>query len=477
MSAEASTRAHDSNALRFRGVVSEPMVGAPPTTVSHAGAARFRASQLRPRGREWLVARQGWLGFAGLMLTGTLIALSAARTDLLLPASLRPVVTLPSLEGAFGQGSIDLGLGGLIAVMILMFVAYAAMVRGVQQLTARPVLIGIACLNLLVLLAPALMSTDVFSYMAYGRIGAVYGSNPYLYGPSAFQLDPLYPYIGTQWVHTPTAYGPLFTALSYLFAHLSIATNVIAYKTIAAVSSLTITLVVWSAARLRGLNPVKAVAIVGLNPVIVIYGVGGGHNDLLMLALSMMAVLVLLQQKQRTSGALIVTAAAVKLTAGLMLPFALAQGAGERTGPARRRALVLGAGVAATVVVILTLATFGLGSLQLFGTLGKIQSQGGWHSIPGLLVAPFDSRTVFTIADFVADAVLLGCLVWLVRRVWTGRMDWITGAGWATVAMLATAGLLVPWYVAWLVPLAALSRDRRLLVAAVLLTGLGLTTL
>jgi hypothetical protein len=165
------------------------------------------------------------------------------------------------------------------------------------------------------------------------------------------------------------------------------------------------------------------------------------------------------------------------LTAGLMLPFALAQGASERTGPARRRALLLGAGVTAAVVVGLSLAAFGTGSLHLFGTLAKIQSQGGWHSIPGLLVAPFESKTLFTISDFVADVVLLGWLVWLVRRVWTGRLDWIAGAGWATVAMVATAGLLVPWYVAWLVPFAALSRDRRLLVAAVLLTGLGLTTL
>jgi hypothetical protein len=45
------------------------------------------------------------------------------------------------------------------------------------------------------------------------------------------------------------------------------------------------------------------------------------------------------------------------------------------------------------------------------------------------------------------------------------------------VALLLTAGLLLPWYVAWLVPLAALSTDRRLLVAAVMLTGVGLTTL
>ena len=48
---------------------------------------------------------------------------------------------------------------------------------------------------------------------------------------------------------------------------------------------------VWNAARLRGLDPVKAAALVGLNPLIVVYGVGGGHNDLLMLAVLMAGVL------------------------------------------------------------------------------------------------------------------------------------------------------------------------------------------
>ena len=96
-------------------------------------------------------------------------------------------------------------------------------------------------------------------------------------------LDPLYPYIGSKWVGTPTVYGPVFTALSYLLAPLSIPASVFAYKAIAAVSSLAIVALVWNGARLRGVDPARAAALVGLNPLIVVYGVGGGHNDLLML--------------------------------------------------------------------------------------------------------------------------------------------------------------------------------------------------
>jgi hypothetical protein len=308
MSIEVPSSPRERSGLRFRRVASEPMIGAP-AAVPRAAIPRFRTAQLRPQGRPWLAARQGWLGFAGLMVTGAVLTLSAARTSLLLPESVRPLPS--SLAGAFGQGGFDLGLGGMIAVLTLMFLSYAAMVRGANQLTARTVLIGIGCLNLLVLLAPPMLSTDMFSYIAYGRIGAVYGSNPYLFGPSAIALDPLYPFIGSQWIHTPTAYGPLFTVMSYVLAPLTIAANVIFYKMIAAISSLVVVWVVWNSARLRGVNPVTAVAIVGLNPVIVVYGVGGGHNDLLMLAILLSGVYVLLQQKPRTSGALIVTAAAV----------------------------------------------------------------------------------------------------------------------------------------------------------------------
>jgi hypothetical protein len=450
-------------------------VSARAATIPSAEAAEFRPARIGSPARPWIGALQGWAGFAGVILSGTLLALSAARTDLLLPESLRPVPH--NLAGAFGDGGINLGLGGMIAALSVIFLSYAAMVRGAHRLTARPVLIGISCLNLLVLLAPVMLSTDVFSYVAYGRIGGVYGWNPYLLGPHAIAADPLYPFIGAQWIHVPSAYGPLFTALSYVLAPLSIASNVIAYKTIAAISSLVVVLTVWSAARLRDLNPVKAVAIVGLNPVIVIFGVAGGHNDLLMLAILLVGVYFLLVQKPRASGALIVTAAAVKVTAGMMLPFALAQSAGARSGARGARAVLTGAALAAAIIAGFSLTWFGIGPFHMLGTLQRVQSEGGFHSVSGGILTLLGQQQLTGEAGPFLGAILVVSLVWLVRRVWTGRLDWITGAGWATVVMLITAGLLVPWYVAWLVPLAALSRDRRLLAATVALTGLGLTTL
>ena len=160
-----------------------------------------------------------------------------------------------------------------------------------------------------------MLSTDMFSYQAYARMGSLYGANPYLHGPHAIALDSLYPFIGAKWVGTPTAYGPLFTVFSYLLAPLSIVASVFAYKAIAAISSLVMVTLVWNAARLRGLDPVKAAALVGLNPLIVVYGVDGGHNDLLMAGL-MVAGITLALERRPLLGILVCTVAAtVKLPA------------------------------------------------------------------------------------------------------------------------------------------------------------------
>src|SRR5579875_2673574 len=204
-----------------------------------------------------------------------------------------------------------------------MFIAYAVATRCSDRLSLRAVLACIAALNAVVLLAPPLLSTDVFSYQAYARLLTEYGANPYLVGPHAIALDPVYPFIGAKWINTPTVYGPVFTAASALLSPLSIASSVLVFKGVATVSSLGIVALVWHIARLRGVDPVKAVAIVGLNPLLVTYGVGGGHNDLLMLVVMVAAVWLILERRDRAGAVSLVLAAAIKLTGALVGPFAL----------------------------------------------------------------------------------------------------------------------------------------------------------
>jgi hypothetical protein len=413
-------------------------------------------------------SRRGLIGVAGVLVAGLVIAIAAAHTSTLLPESVRPVPA--ALAGAFGRAGLNLHVDGAIAVLILMFVSYAVVVAASGQLSARVVLMTIAALHALILLGPPLVSTDVFSYQAYARMGATYGTNPYLSGPHAIALDPIFPYIGFRWSYIPSVYGPAFTLFSYVLAPLSVAASVFAYKSIAAVASLALVALVWKCARLRGVDPVKAAALVGLNPLLVVYGVGGGHNDLLMLLVAVGAIYAILASRERLGGGLTILAVAIKLTAGVVLPFALAAG-GSLRERGRRRDLMLGAGVVLALIASLSFAIFGSSTFNLLATLRRSQSKSNWMSIP-TGIADHLGLGPGQITGYVLAGVFVIVCCWLLRRVWQGRMDWIEGAGWAMLALLLASSSLLPWYVAWLLPLAALAHDRRLARMAILLTGI-----
>src|ERR1039458_3613068 len=118
---------------------------------------------------ERSTSRRGLLGIAGLLVSGSVIAVAAAHTGTLLPESIRAGVPA-ALAGAFNGVGFNLHAGGAIGALALMFTSYALVVAASGQLSARVVLMTIAALHALILLAPPLVSTDVFSYQAYARM-------------------------------------------------------------------------------------------------------------------------------------------------------------------------------------------------------------------------------------------------------------------------------------------------------------------
>jgi alpha-1,6-mannosyltransferase len=448
-------------------------LGATPRSGAFELRSPSTAARIRAR------ARLGYIGLGGMVATCLIMCVSAPATDNLLPESVRPLPKF--LAGPFGLGGPRLGTGVLMFLLATMFGCYVLVVRAADRIAPRHVLMVIAALLALVMLAPPLLSTDVFSYQAYGRMWTEYGANPYLNTPHVLFLgplfsDPLYTYIGAKWVNTPTSYGPLFTLLSGPLAnlspneHVAIAANALAYKAIAAFSCLGIIALLWNAARMRGLDPIRGVALFGLNPLVVLYGVGGGHNDLLMLLLTTAGVYALLAHRERASGALIAVGAGIKLTGLLLLPFALASGV-ELGARKRQRSIWIGFAIASAAIAAVGFAVFGGGQLELFSTLRKVQQEGDWHSVPGFMNLGLGLGTLSRITGALLAIVFVFVFVSLLRRVWRRDMDWIDGAAWATLAMLITASSLLPWYVAWLLPLVALGTDRRLWRYALIFTG------
>ena len=437
--------------------------------MSVAGIARTQTPELATdrhaaRTRSWTDIAT----VASVPLLALIICVAATKTYCLVPESERPLPT--ALAGPLRYLGFSVPPAVAIGLIAVLTFAYVFAARIATRVSFRTVVIAVAAFNVIVLLGPPLFSTDVFSYQAYAQMLTTYHANPYTNGPIVMILNQtLYPLIGAKWINTPSVYGPLFTLASAGLGNATVPVSEFTFKTIAALSSGGTLFLIWRAAKLRGVNQSRAVAVFGLNPLITLYGVGGGHNDLLMLLLTTAGIYALLIRRDATSAASFVAGAAIKLTGAVLLPFALANGSGTPGISARRRRFMIGAAVTAVVIAIPSFIVFGTGVLKMSSTLESVQAQGQWQSIPGFFMNIFGHGETRGVLSGVAVVLVAVALV-LMRRVWQGRMDWLLAGGWVTFGLLATAGSLLPWYVSWLFPIVALTSSRRLWNAGVAMT-------
>jgi alpha-1,6-mannosyltransferase len=339
------------------------------------------------------------------------------------------------------------------------FAAYLGVLWKAPRL-GRPVVWGL----ILVLVAgfavaPVLLSHDVYSYVEYARLGVRHSLDPYILPPLAARSDPAY--ANVTWTEASSAYGPLFTLVTYPLAWLPVAVAVAALKAIAAFSVLGIAVLTGRIAAQRGVEPLRAAAFVSLNPLVLVHVVGGAHNDGLTMLLAMVAVAAILSARERAGGVALVAAMATKLSAAFIAPFAL-------LGSGRRSRLLAGAFAAAAAISLGAHLAFGWDWLHGFSLAGENQSRTSHLSIP-ITVA----RLTGLGSDGVrlAAAILFAALVlYLLACTWRGG-DWIRAAAWAAFSLLLATAWLLPWYLIWLLPLAAISRDRTLQLLTLLLTA------
>jgi hypothetical protein len=366
------------------------------------------------------------------------------------------------LDGADGPLAGPLFYAGLWVALAL----YAVVLVRVRDLGPRLVLGAIAALHVLFLLAPPLLSQDVFSYIAYARLGVEHSLDPYTHAPVDIRGDAVFPYAGSRGAES--VYGPLFTLLTYPLAPLGVAGAYWVLKLVAALASLGVVALVWRAAQRLGRDPLPAVAFVGLNPLLLVHDVAGAHNETLVVLLTTAGLAAWAAGSPRAATGWSTAAAGLKASAGLVVPFLIAA--------ARPRWLAaLGAAVAVGVgIVLVALAGFGTNALDALGVLSSNQDRTSSWSFPyktaellGALL-PGDRLDYRGVTRAAYGLAFGGVLVWLLLRTWRGASP-LAAAGWATLAILVASAWLVPWYVLWLLPLAALAGDRRLVWASVAL--------
>lgn len=286
----------------------------------------------------------------------------------------------------------------------------------------------------------------------------LHGVDPYVRGPAAVPTDAAFAHV--TWPHTTSAYGPLFTLATYPLAWLPVGAAVHVFKAVSALAVLATALLVARLAPARGIDPKRAAAFVALNPLVLVHVVGGPHNDGIAVLLMTLGIAGVLTAREATGAGALVAAVATKLTAAAAVPFAL-------LGTERRARFLLGGFIGLGAVTLLAHLAFGWHWLGAFSLIDQNQGHTTHLSIPTTAarltgLSPDATRLGATIAFSALIAYLL---------IWTYRGgDWLRATAWATTVLLLATAWLLPWYLLWPLPAAALSRDR-----AVQLLLLGLT--
>ena len=486
----------DASTLRLR----DGRVGSPPS----------RRRSLRGRVGALVGADERvWVG------ASCLIAIVACSALVVLLAANRPSVLSATSHANYFPHWMTGPLGGLMPWMtrsgatlkylfsgaiVAMYVSYVLALRYVPRLRARWAIAAVIAVHAIFLLAPPLALTDVFNYVNYGRMEVVHGLNPYTSIPILEPHgDPSYDL--SNWHQLLSPYGPLFTMITFIVVPLGVAASFWVIKALLACASLATIFLVWKCARLLGRDPVTAIVLVGLNPIVLVWGLGGDHNDFLMVLLIVLGFYLLLRTRERDraaereaatareqrarpsvathrrrarealrewahplsapeigAGAAFVTATAIKASAGVLLPVVLA---GLLRTPRRLAQALIGMAGPGVLIALASVIAFGLHVPDL-STQSRLVTN---VSVPNLLGLALGAGGETAALHSLLSAALLLSVALCCVQAWR-RGAAVTASGWASVALLVTLSWVLPWYVLWVLPMAALSRSRRLRATA-----------
>lgn len=413
------------------------------------------------------------------LATSGAVAFLAARPDSPFTPYLHPTDTAPRLLAAPAEWlgldglsrDVAAGLGAVLLVLAAAAFVYAARQAWAGRLSVRRVIwVGVG-LHVLALLVPLFLSRDVYSYAFYGRMVSEYGVNPYTHVPGEFLRDPFYVVVSHFWIDSPSVYGPAFSALAagVTAAVSGIAATVKAFKLLAVLASVaTMLIVVAAARRVRPERAALAGLLVGWNPVILWHNAAGGHNDALVGLAVAGAALLLLTRRDLLATAVLTLGALVKMSAAVPLLILLAGSVTSRPRGRRLSWAAAHAGVIALVSLPFVVPFFSLED----PTMGQLElsTRQGWLAPSRFLVVTLRGLVRAVLGETAGEVtsaviriafplVLLAAL-WAIGRHLARRREevaperTVAAMGWATLLAMMMAPLLLPWYAAWVVPLA-----------------------
>lgn len=415
-----------------------------------------------------------WLGGPGLPCTiMVVVALSFAVVYPLVPYGDRLI----------DQGKIvsyhPLAFLGFVGGICLFAAAYARMLRLAQEERFADLRWSIALTTPALLLAFAMMyptnAIDVFIYAARSHLLTTFGENPNRALPLDYWgIDPFVRFSSKQWADDASPYGPLWNVIAApitAFDGDRILTAVLGFKLINIATVIAIGFFIYRTMLVRAPERALSASLLWLwNPLVLWEGVGNAHNDVIMMLPIAAALWAWETERIRWVLPLIVASALIKYVAIMVAPVALIACLRRETD-ARARILLLGNALAWTLVLahISLYPFFDVAALwasvqdqgaRFSNSIGYVLYRGGRR-----LGAGDDWSNLVRGISYVLtlDAMVIGAMVcWNHPR----RLPRVTFEVMIAFLVLGTMNFR-PWYVIWIVALAAFTVSRAAWIRAI----------
>ncbi|HZD74701.1 MAG TPA: hypothetical protein VE776_12610 [Actinomycetota bacterium] len=324
---------------------------------------------------------------------------------------------------------------------------------------------GAVALHLLALLVPPVASKDVYAYSFYGKVQAVYGTNPYLSVPDQHPFDLWHPF--WSWRLTGPVYGPPFLLLLRGLAAVSgssLLTFVILTKVLLTVAELGAVALLVALLRGRGASTAAQgwpILLIAWNPMVLQAIPMSAHVDALLLLVLAAAIAAHYRGRRLLAFTLLVVLFLFKVYMGpLAALYALWLAAGRR--PAAWAATVARLGALGAGLTALAYLPYSSAGTKLFASAADVSNHYSSGS-PGNIVrrlltaalplggvAPSTAATIGAQGGhLLAMAAIVVAFVLVARGLRAGADPWPAIAGFFLAYLLLT-----PWVFYWhMVPL------------------------
>jgi len=325
------------------------------------------------------------------------------------------------------------------------------------------ILVGWLTVSVILLFTYPGQSSDLGDYTFRAHMLVHLGKNPMVVAPSDIVAKADFPYIG--WFWEVDAYGPLWSGLAvvaHVLAGESFLANILAFKILGTIFIGISGGLIYSL--LRRIAPHRAEEGLVLwlwNPVVLNEGVLHGHNDLVMVALTLAGLWLLLRGRDTWGLVMLIASGLVKANAWILLPAAIVWVWRTRGWRGTLRPMAL-ASLIGTALICLTYMPFG-GWMRLFE---MVRHRGWWPTGTWTAVLFFILRDGLGWPHSVVVQWVIGSaslLFMVIAGTAIVKIRSLRVCVWAVVLAYLLVGChwFQPWYATWLIALTAVAISRQ----------------